>query len=287
MTDSPVKRSFGGRLTTLRHDGHSFDVFDQGPLDGEVVVLLHGFPERSTCWRDIAPKLHAAGFRTVAMDQRGYSPRARPRRRRDYSVNHLSGDVAALIDAVGGPVHIVGHDWGAVVAWVVAQRFPGRLRTLTALSVPHPTAYLLSTVTTRQFFRSWYILTFQFPRLAEWLASRHGSRLEKILRSSGWSSAEVERFRTEIVEYGAIRGGLSWYRAIPFADRSLLSKKVGIPTTLVWSDGDHFVGRASCERNEDYVTGTYEFVTLAGVSHWIPTQAPDACAEAILERIIA
>lgn len=287
MTSPEAKRAFGGRLTTLRHDGLAFDVFDQGPLDGEVVVLLHGFPERSTCWRDVAPQLHAAGFRTVAMDQRGYSPRARPRRRRDHTVTHLSDDVAALIDAVGGPVHLVGHDWGAIVSWVVAQRFPERLRSLTAVSVPHPTAYLRSTVTSRQFFKSWYVLAFQIPRVAEWLASRHGGFMEKLLRTSGWSPAEVDRFRTEIVEYGAMRGGLSWYRAIPFADRALLATKVGVPTTFVWSDGDNFVGRESCERNEEYVTGTYEFVTLAGVSHWIPTQAPDACAEAILERITA
>lgn len=279
------------RINQLRHDGLTFDVYDEGPIDGEVVVLLHGFPERASCWRHVSPILHAAGFRTVAMDQRGYSPGARPHRRRDYSVTHLSDDVAALIDATVGPagpdakVHLVGHDWGAIVSWVVAMRYPERLRTLTAVSVPHPTAYLRSTVTSKQFSKSWYVGVFQLPRLAESLAGRRGSPMEKLLRSSGMDTEEIERFRTEIVEYGAIRGGLSWYRAIPFADRSLWRQLVSVPTTFIWSDGDDFVGRPSCERNEQYVTGPYEFVILAGVSHWIPTQAPEACAEAIVERI--
>ncbi len=280
-----MNRELRPRLTTLEREGLTFDVFDEGPIDGEVVVLLHGFPERSSCWRSVAPRLHAAGYRTVAMDQRGYSPGARPPRRRDHTVTHLSDDVAALIDAVGGPVHLVGHDWGAAVAWVVAQRFPERVRTLTALSVPHPTCYLKATLSSRQFLKSWYVLAFQLPGVAERMARRRGGRMERQLRTLGMGEADIERFRVEMVADGAVRGGLSWYRAIPFADRSLLGSKVSVPTTFVWSDGDGAIDRAAAERNHRYVTGPYEFVTLAGVTHWIPTQAPEACAEAILERI--
>ena len=108
------------RLTRFRHDGLVFDVRDEGPVDGDPVVLLHGFPERSTCWRDVAPLLHARGLRTYAPDQRGYSPGARPRRRRDHTIPKLVGDVVALIETIGRPVHLVGHDWGATVGWMVA-----------------------------------------------------------------------------------------------------------------------------------------------------------------------
>ncbi len=112
--------SMSERITTVRNEGLAFDVLDEGPLDGAPVVLLHGFPERSSTWRHVAPILHDAGLRTLALDQRGYSPGARPRRRSAYKMHHLAGDVAALIGAVGGPVHLVGHDWGAAVGWAVA-----------------------------------------------------------------------------------------------------------------------------------------------------------------------
>ncbi len=137
----------GERITTIQRQGLTFDVFDEGPLDGEVVVLLHGFPERSTSWRYVVPLLHERGYRTIAMDQRGYSPGARPKRRWNYRIRQLTDDVLALIDRIGGPVHLVGHDWGAVPSWAIATQRPDRLRTLTAVSVPHPMAFLRAAVT--------------------------------------------------------------------------------------------------------------------------------------------
>jgi len=160
------------RITQLQHDGLTFAVLDEGPLDGVPVVLLHGFPERSTTWRLVAPILHEAGIRTFALDQRGYSPGARPRRRRDYRMTHLVGDVTALIDHIGAPVHLVGHDWGAVVGWMVAAQRPDLLRSWTAISVPHPMAFLQAGLTSGQGLKSWYIGFFQVPRLAELTASR-------------------------------------------------------------------------------------------------------------------
>ncbi len=107
----------GERITTIERDGLRFDIRDEGPIDGEPIVLLHGFPQDSRSWDAVAPRLHAAGYRTFAPDQRGYSPGARPPRRRDYSLDLLVGDVAALIESVpGGRAHVVGHDWGAAVA---------------------------------------------------------------------------------------------------------------------------------------------------------------------------
>ena len=120
-------------IRTLHHDGLTFDVLDEGPRDGKPVVLLHGFPERSSTWRLVSPLLHQAGLRTIALDQRGYSPGARPRRRRDYRMHHLVGDVVALIDQVGEPVHLVGHDWGAAVGWAVTMRRPDQVVTRTML----------------------------------------------------------------------------------------------------------------------------------------------------------
>ena len=276
------------RISSFAHDGLTFDVRDVGPLDGPVVVLLHGFPERATTWRDVAPLLHEAGLRTIAPDQRGYSAGARPPRRRDYRIQRLVGDVTALIGEVQrtapGPVHLVGHDWGAVVGWFVAARHPELLRTWTAVSVPHPRAYG-EAMLGPQALRSTYIGFFQLPFLPE-LAARRGGPFEAALRRSGMTEEEVRRFRTEMVADGALGPALNWYRAIPFsADRSMLDPTVTVPTTFVWSDRDVALDRKGAERTGRYVDAPYTFVELEGVSHWIPTQAPDALAAAVLARV--
>ncbi len=128
------------RLTEFRSGDLVLDVIDDGPLDGTPVVLLHGFPQRATSWNAVTPFLNDRGARTFALDQRGYSPRARPRGRRSYRADALVSDVQTLIEAIGEPVHLVGHDWGAAGAWGVAASHPDSLLTLTAVSVPHPSA---------------------------------------------------------------------------------------------------------------------------------------------------
>ncbi|HEY1133961.1 MAG TPA: alpha/beta fold hydrolase, partial [Nocardioides sp.] len=276
------------RVRSYAHDGLTFDVEDAGPLDGDVVVLLHGFPQRASSWRRVAPLLHAHGYRTVAPDQRGYSPGARPPRRRDYTVDRLAGDVRALLDALGEAgeqVHLVGHDWGAVVGWGVAATYPERLRSFTAVSVPHTGAFLRGGLRGPQLLRSWYIGAFQLPRLPELLGERRPDVLARVLRSTGMTADDVARFRAEVLEYGAFPGGLAYYRALPLARPGALRSRVTVPTTLVWSDGDSAVDRAGVELSGEYVDADYELVVLRGVSHWVPEHAPEALVEAVLERV--
>ena len=271
------------RITTYGHDGLVFDVIDAGPIDGEPVVLLHGFPQRATSWRQVAPLLHQAGHRTLAPDQRGYSPAARPPHRRDYTVTRMVGDFAALVEAVGRPVHLVGHDWGAAVGWAAAALRPELVTTFTAVSVPHPGAFLESFVKSDQLRRSWYMAAFQLPWLPELLLS--GGLGQRFLGSSGMARQELDRFRDEVVADGALTGGLNWYRGLAFAGPRLARRHVPVPTTLVWSDGDVALGRDGAERTAAYVDGPYTFVELPGISHWIPDEAPESLAEAILLRI--
>lgn len=146
-----------GRLTSIERDGLTFGVVDDGPLDGHPVVLLHGFPQGPSSWAPTVAALHERGFRTYALDQRGYAPGARPRGRRAYRVAELVADVVVLIDRIGGPVTLVGHDWGAAVAWNVASRHPDRVAHLVAASVPHTAAFFASMVRSRQLLMSWYI----------------------------------------------------------------------------------------------------------------------------------
>ena len=273
--------SSGDRLTSYSRNGLTFDVLDDGPLDGDPVVLLHGFPERASSWRHVAPLLHERGLRTYAPDQRGYSPRARPPRRWHYRVQDLVGDVVALIDEIGRPVHLVGHDWGAAVGWGTAARHPSKVRTYTAVSVPHPSAFTRAVLTSRQARKSWYMLAFQVP----WAPEQQADEFPDALRKGGMTSEEVDRFREEILEYGAFHYGLMWYRGIPFSDPRAWGGKVRVPTAFVWSDRDIAVGPQGGKHNTHYVDAPYQYVELNGVSHWIPTQAPEALAEAILARI--
>jgi pimeloyl-ACP methyl ester carboxylesterase len=271
------------RLLRYRHDGLTFDVTDQGPLDGDPVVLLHGFPERATSWRKVTPLLHERGLRTYAPDQRGYSRGARPTRRRDYAMDRLVGDVVALVETIGRPVHLVGHDWGAAVGWVTAARHPDLVRTWTAVSVPHPKAFQRAMLTSRQGLKSWYMGALNLPLLPERMA-RKGA-FDVPLRKGGMSADDVRRFHEEVVDDGALPGALMYYRAIPFSASALRDPTVRVPTTYVWSDGDVAVTDVGGRHTPDYVEAPYEAVTLKGVSHWIPTAAPELLAEHILERI--
>lgn len=271
------------RLTSFTRDGLVFDVRDEGPEDGDVVVLLHGFPQRASSWDAVVPRLHEAGLRTLAPDQRGYSPGARPRRRRDYRAAELAADVVALLEEVDGPVHLVGHDWGAAIGWLVAAQNPELVRSWTAVSVPHPAAMMRSFVTSDQLLRSWYMGLFQLPFLPE---RQLGSPAADIaLRKGGMSPEMVARYRSEIVDDGALRGGLSWYRGLPFSALGAARAPVRVPSTLVWSDRDLALGRAGAELTARHVRAPYRLVVLEGVSHWIPEEAPDALVEAVLERI--
>jgi pimeloyl-ACP methyl ester carboxylesterase len=273
------------RVESFTHDDLEFDVLDEGPLDGEVVLLLHGFPERATCWRRVAPLLHEAGYRTIAPDQRGYSRGARPRRRRDYRVRHLVSDVAALVEQVDGPVHVVGHDWGAVVAWALAIRRPDLVRSLVAVSVPHPTAYTRALLTSRQLRRSWYIVLFNLPFLTERLAARPGGRFDATMKRTGMTDDDVARFRREMVDDGALHYALGWYRALPLGDLAAGSDlRVAVPTTMVWSNRDGAIDRAGVNATVRYVDADYELVVLDGADHWIPVHEPEALAEAALKR---
>jgi pimeloyl-ACP methyl ester carboxylesterase len=273
------------RITQFENDGLTFDVRDEGPLDGTPVVLLHGFPERATSWRHVAPLLHAQGLRTIAPDQRGYSPGARPPRRRDYAAGALVRDALALIETIGGPVHLVGHDWGATVGWGVVMTRPDRVHSWTAVSVPHTGAFATSWLTSTQGLKSWYMALFQLPWLPELGARKAGGPFDRAMRRSGMTGDDLARFRTEIVEYGALPGGLDWYRGLPFTSPGAARRKVTVPTTLVWSDGDIAIGRAAVDDTAGWVDAPYELVVLRGVSHWIPTQAPEALADAILARV--
>jgi pimeloyl-ACP methyl ester carboxylesterase len=260
-----------------------FEVTDGGPADGGIVVLLHGFPQTARSWDAVCERLHQHGHRTLTFDQRGYAPGARPRGRFAYRMSELVSDVAALITATGAaPVHLVGHDWGAGVAWSVASRHPSLVSTLTAVSVPHPVAFLRSMLSSGQAVRSYYMALFQIPWLPEFVL-RQPKLLEQILGRTGMTAEQIRTVQDDVVRGGALTGGLNWYRALPFASPGYIGK-VGIPTTYVWSTGDSALGRRGAELCERYVTGPYRLQILDS-THWIPEERSAELSDIILDRI--
>lgn len=271
------------RIRIYTHDGLTFDVVDEGPIDGEPVVLLHGFPQTSSSWRQVSDLLHEQGYRTIAPDMRGYSPGARPKGRSAYAGDRLTGDVAALLRVVGLPAHLVGHDWGSAVGWSVAAAHPELVRSWTAVSVPHPAAFMASMVRSSQLLKSWYMLFFQLPKVPELVLTHAGALRRRSLANMGMDARLREQFESEILAGGALPGGLGYYRGLPFS-ASGIGGKVRVPTTMVWSSGDAALGRKGVDLTPRYVDAPYELVVLQGVSHWIPDHAPQVLADAIVRR---
>jgi pimeloyl-ACP methyl ester carboxylesterase len=275
-------------VDTFRRDGLTFDVRDGGPPDGDAVVLLHGFPQDSTAWVGVEPLLHRDGLRTLAPDQRGYSPGARPQGRRAYRLGETVADVLALLDAAGlGSAHVVGHDWGAAVGWALAAWHPDRVRTVTALSVPHPGAMARAMVTSDQALRSYYIGLFQLPLVPERLIlAGAGAPLRRMLSRGGLPDDAVERYTSRMREPGALTGALGWYRAMPWSARETVGK-VRVPTLHLWSTDDAALGRAATEYTARFVDAPYRLEVLPGVSHWIPELAPDVVADLVTAHVRA
>jgi pimeloyl-ACP methyl ester carboxylesterase len=271
------------RTTTFANDGLSFRVRDEGPEDGDVVVLLHGWPQDASAWDRVAPLLHAEGFRTLAPDLRGASPGARPRRRRAYALPVLEGDVLALLDAAGlDAAHVVGHDWGAGLAWALAADHPERVRTLTAVSVPHPQAFVRAMGTSTQALRSWYMAFFQLPAVPEVvLRARGGKVAERMLTGAGASADDARRMAARLQDRATATGGLSWYRGLPFASPTGVGV-VRVPTLHVWSTSDPALGRKGAERTARFVDAPYRLEVIEGASHWIPEQHPAELVAAML-----
>jgi pimeloyl-ACP methyl ester carboxylesterase len=263
----------------------TFDVIDGGPADGDVMILLHGFPGGAESWEAVSAFLGQAGYRTIAPDQRGYSPRARPSRIGGYRIDELVLDALALASQV--PVdrfHVIGHDWGGIVAWHLAAHHPHRLRTLTAVSTPHPRALAASLTRSPQLLRSWYTLAWQLPILPELaLSTGDGALLRTALVQSGLPQRVADRYVDRLLEPRALTAALNWYRAAGRSLARLLDPPdVAVPTLYIWSGNDPAIGRTAADHTANHVTGSYRFVGLDDVSHWIPETAPEVVADEFL-----
>jgi pimeloyl-ACP methyl ester carboxylesterase len=264
-----------------------FDVVTGGPPDGKAVVLLHGFPQNALMWRGVTPALHAAGLRTLAPDQRGYSPGARPVEPDAYKIEALGGDVLSIMDGHGiGSAYLVGHDWGAIVGWWLAARYPERVGAFTAVSVPHPRALARALLTDGdQRERMSYVSLFRTAGKAEnVLLADDAVRLRRMFTGSGLDAAGVDAYVAPLREPGALTGALNWYRAMDLTD-PLGFGDVVVPTTYLWGEHDLAVGAKAAKECARYVTADYRFVPLTGVGHWVPDAVPDVVAREVISRV--
>ncbi len=277
--------------TVATPEGH-FTASTDGPADGPLVLLLHGYPQTRHTWRHQVPALGAAGYHAVAPDQRGYSPGVRPDPAKDlaaYGIDRLVQDVLDMADALGTagrPFHLVGHDWGGQVSWVTAHRHPSLIRSLTILSRPHPGAFrrAFKENADDQQHRSRHHKIFHDPSTGPRLLEDGARRLRGRLAEQGVAPAAVDEYLSVLGEPAALEAALSWYRAAG----ALTAAEVGpviVPTLYVWGDRDATVGPSAARFTADFVTGPFRFEVLPGAGHFVTDEAPEAVTRLLLSHL--
>jgi pimeloyl-ACP methyl ester carboxylesterase len=272
--------------------GLVFDVSVAGQVGAPLVLLLHGFAESFHMWRSQLSALAAAGYRAVAPSQRGYSPGARPHTgdASNYRFDRLVVDALDLVAACGYSdrrFHLVGHDWGASIAWGVADLHPNRVASLTVVSRPHPNAFnrALAMPDGDQARRSRHHHTFLQPDAGPLLLADGARRLRERLARSGVPAAAIEQHISVLGNETTMEAALTWYRARG-AIRSPLGA-ISVPTLYLWGDVDDTVGRAAAEGTREFVSGPYRFEILPGIGHFAVEQAPDRVNELLLAHLAA
>ena len=252
---------------------------------GEPVVLLHGFPEFGYAWRHQLPALAAAGFRAVAPDMRGYNRSDKPGGVRSYRIERLVEDVVGLVKALGAErVHLVGHDWGGVVAWYVAMLHPEVVERLVIINAPHPAVFRREIRKPDQFLRSWYVYFFQLPRIPEWAIRRNDfALLKRIFRydpvhPGAYTDAEIGRYREAAAQPGALTAMLNYYRAFRFPRPA--PRPVRASTMLVWGMKDQALSPRNTEGLEEWVPDL-RIQRIEDSSHWVMSDVPERASELI------
>ena len=258
---------------------------------GEPVILLHGFPETSIMWADLVERLGEEGYRCFAPDQRGYSPGARPGSIADYEYRKLVSDVTALADVLGyARFHLIGHDWGSAVGWALIHLHPDRVRSWTAMSVPHMDAFASAIADDAdQRKRSQYLGFFMLPEKPE----RNLAADDFAVLRSLWASIpkeQVDEYVSVFSQPGALTAALNWYRA----NAVLLEERrdgpkfgpVQHPTLLLWGNEDIAIGRAAIERTAQYMKGPYRLAEL-NAGHWLVQEEPERVHDEILRHLRA
>ena len=261
-------------------DDVTLEVEDTG--DGSPVLLLHGWPDAANVWRHQVPALAAHHYRVLAPDLRGFGGSSRPAEVEAYMAPRMVGDVIGLLDHLSiERAHLVGHDGGAAISWMTAALVPDRVATVTALSVGHPAAFRAAGWGQRE--KSWYMLLFQFPGVAEQWLSADGFRN---LRE--WSGhPDIDPVVERLAEPGALAASLNLYRAIlppaSLVEPPLELPPVQAPAMGIWSSGDLALTEEAMTGSAAHVAGPWRYERLDGVGHWLQLDAPEVVNALLLD----
>ena len=267
-------------MRRIAGDGVGLAYLDEGA--GAPVLLLHGFPDSHRLWRHQMPALTAAGMRAIAPDLRGFGESDMPAAVAEYRVARSVADMVALLDGLGiERAHVVGHDWGAAVAWAMAAFVPDRLERLVVLSVAHPSVFRNPTIEQRE--KAWYQLLFQFEGVAEELLRRDDWALMRaFLRGNG----DVEQYLADLSRPGALTAALNWYRATSHPRRDLEPPRafppISAPAMGLWSSGDDYLVESMPESAE-HVAGPFRYERIEGASHWLQLDEPELVNRLLVE----
>lgn len=271
-------------------NGIRLHTLQAGDPEAPLVILLHGFPECAASWHHQIPALVNAGYRVIAPDQRGYNLSEKPGLVQDYRIQHLVADVAGILDAekVESAI-IVGHDWGAAVAWAFAGYHPNRTRKLVVMNVPHPAAFqkhIRSSVA--QLRRSWYMFFFQIPYLPEWgLTRNNAATMTKMMRSSSlpdtFSEEDLATYRQAWLQPNAMRSMIHWYRALLRSGGrgSGATRRISVPTLILWGKQDIALGFEMAEDSLNWCDDG-RLIAYENATHWVQNDLPHEVNQALI-----
>jgi epoxide hydrolase 4 len=261
--------------------------------EGDLVILLHGFPEFWYSWRHQIPAL-ARHFKVIVPDLRGYNDSDKPES--GYDLDTLSADIGGLIERLGYKrAHLVGHDWGGTIAWHFAQKFPNLLDRLAILNAPHPQQFMQELVSNLdQLRRSWYLLALQVPALPEWLIRQNLHSIirnllqEQAVRKGAFTKRDTEIYQAALEKPGAISGALKYYRQL-LSPQTWLENwgrspvPITAPTLVLWGEEDFFFSQKLTEGMERLVSASLKLKRLQQCGHWIQQEIPQTVNRELLD----
>jgi pimeloyl-ACP methyl ester carboxylesterase len=267
---------------TLTNDSLIFPAIAAGPADGELVLLLHGFPQTARAWIGQVERLGTLGWRAVAPNLRGFAPSALPKEVGQYAQKCVREDVFAMADQLGADqFHLVGHDLGGIVAWDIACRYPDRIRTLAVASTPHLAAFAAGLESQQQPLPPFEL--FRQPGVAEELMlADNGAALRASY--SGLDPAVIVGYVEHFTSPGVLTGALNHFRAFDYNHWRALPA-ASIPTLFVWGSEDPYLARATAHATNEHVTGPYTELQLDGVGHWVPELARNRVTELLVDHL--
>lgn len=280
-------------------NGIKLHTVQAGAKDGEVVILLHGFPEFWYGWKHQIEFLAQQGYRVIAPDQRGYNLSDKPKDILAYRVQHLVDDLIGLVASTGREkVYLVAHDWGGVVAWVAAAQYPEHFKKLVILNIPHPLVFAKHVRSSfQQMRKSWYMAFFQLPKLPEAALLRGGGEgAAKLLRDSSvkpdaFSDEDIAHYKQAWLQEGAMTGMLNWYRTLSRAPSAITGKRseqgskglrIRIPTLIIWGTQDIALGAELAQPSADMCDDA-RLVTFDDAGHWIAHEKPHEVNQLLAE----